>query len=160
MHRTHLTRSAYSPLTLELLAAVAALLFSLSLTSPGPAQGGVPVTLTGLPVRASDVRFGLTCSNPNNPSINSYQHHLRADGGTTWFPDWTDIAGSCAATTSHTVAALQSGDAYTVEVRAVGNRGRRMALCPVAARGPPRRVRRRRNSTTSSPQPDPQPGPR
>ena len=40
------------------------------------------------------------------------------DGGVTWNPDWTDLSGSGATTTSHTLTSLTNDTAYTVELRA------------------------------------------
>ena len=50
--------------------------------------------------------------------ITKYQYRVSDGGGTSWDPDWTDIAGSGASTTSHMVSGLKDATPYTVEVRA------------------------------------------
>ncbi|WP_420635722.1 Calx-beta domain-containing protein [Candidatus Palauibacter sp.] len=49
-------------------------------------------------------------------AVEAYQYRLSTDAGDTW-SDWTDIAGSDATTTRHTVSRLANGTAYTVELR-------------------------------------------
>ena len=49
-------------------------------------------------------------------AVEAYQYRLSTDAGDTW-SDWTDIAGSGAKTTRHTVSRLANGTAYTVELR-------------------------------------------
>ncbi|MCY3922513.1 MAG: fibronectin type III domain-containing protein [Chloroflexi bacterium] len=82
-----------------------------------------PSAPTGLGASAGNGHLSLTWTNPSNAGINKYQVRISSDGGTTWSPDWTDISGSGASTTSHTVTGLQNGTTYTVEVRAVGDGG-------------------------------------
>ena len=50
--------------------------------------------------------------------ITKYQYRLSDDGGSTWDPDWTNIVGSGASTTSYTVSGLEDATPYTVELRA------------------------------------------
>ena len=50
-------------------------------------------------------------------AVDRYQHRLSTDGGDTWRRDWTDIAGSDATTTSHTVGSLPDATTFTVELR-------------------------------------------
>ena len=50
-------------------------------------------------------------------AVEAYQYRLSTDGGHTWSRDWTDIAGSDATTTRHTVSRLANGTAYTVALR-------------------------------------------
>ena len=52
-------------------------------------------------------------------SATTYQYRVSDDGGSTWDPDWTDIADSDGATASHTVTDLDSRTQYTIEVRSV-----------------------------------------
>ena len=82
-----------------------------------------PSAPTGLAAAAGNAQLSLSWSDPSNAGINKYQYRVSSDGGTSWSPDWTDIAGSSASTTSHTVTGLQNGTTYTVEVRAVGDSG-------------------------------------
>ena len=56
-------------------------------------------------------------------TVTGYQYRQSTDGGNSWNPDWTDIAGSSATTASHTVTGLTDGDTYTFEVRATNNNG-------------------------------------
>ena len=50
-------------------------------------------------------------------AVDRYQHRLSTDGGDTWRRDWTDITGSDATTTSHTVGSLPDATTFTVELR-------------------------------------------
>ena len=50
-------------------------------------------------------------------AVDRYQHRLSTDGGDTWRRDWTDITGSNATTTSHTVGSLPDATTFTVELR-------------------------------------------
>ena len=49
-------------------------------------------------------------------AVERYQYRRSTDGGDTW-NSWTDIAGSDATTTRHTVSRLANGTAYTVALR-------------------------------------------
>ena len=49
-------------------------------------------------------------------AVEAYQYRRSTDGGDTW-NSWTDISGSDATTTRHTVSRLANGTAYTVELR-------------------------------------------
>ena len=55
-------------------------------------------------------------SNPNHP-VTSYQYRQSTDGGTTWSPDWTAVAGSGATTAEHLLTGLANGTTYTFELR-------------------------------------------
>ena len=63
----------------------------------------------------------LTWSPPGNPNhpVTSYQYRQSTNGGTTWNPDWTAIAGSGAATAEHLLTGLADGTTYTFELRAL-----------------------------------------
>ena len=81
-----------------------------------------PSAPTGLSAQAGNRQVTLTWTNPNNAEISGYQYRQSADSGATW-TDWTDISGSGASTTSHTVGSLSNGQAYTFQVRAVADQG-------------------------------------
>ena len=72
-----------------------------------------------LNANGGDTTIRLSWSNPDDSTINKYQYRLSVDGGTTWNPDWTDIANSEWTTTSHTLTGLTNGTTYTIELRAV-----------------------------------------
>ena len=78
-----------------------------------------PLPPSGLMATASDGTIALSWTDPSDSAISKYQYRVSADGGTTWDPDWSDISGSGAATTSHTVTGLTNGTTYTIELRAV-----------------------------------------
>ena len=62
----------------------------------------------------------LTWSPPHgNHPVTSYKYRQSTDGGTTWNPDWTAIAGSDADTTEHTLTSLANGTTYTFELHAL-----------------------------------------
>jgi len=68
----------------------------------------------------------LTWDDPNDPLITEYQFRRSTDGGSTWSPNWTKVAGSGATTTWFNLATLLNGTTYTIEVRAV--RGARLGV--------------------------------
>lgn len=61
---------------------------------------------------------------------------MSADGGTSWDPDWTDISGSDADTTSHTVTGLANNTGYTFELRGVNEAGDGLASSVTATTRP------------------------
>ncbi len=78
-----------------------------------------PVALpkpTGLAATSDDGQVTLTWKDPGDSGITKYQ--LRVDYG-----EWTDIEGSDAGTTSHTVTGLTNGTRYLFQIRAVSNSG-------------------------------------
>ena len=99
-----------------------------------------PDAPTGLAAAAGDTEVTLSWDNPSNSTITKYQ--LRHKAGTS-FSDgddslWTDIAGSGAGTTSHTVSGLTNGTQYAFEIRAVNAGGTGPASEQVVMRpGPP-----------------------
>ena len=82
-----------------------------------------PAAPAGLSAQAGNRQVTLSWTNPNNAEISGYQYRQSTDGGTNWSPDWTNIPGSDASTTSYTVGSLSNGQAYTFQVRAVADQG-------------------------------------
>ena len=79
----------------------------------------VPTAPENFAAVPDDRRVALSWDDPSDSSITKYQYRVSADDGTNWNPDWTDISGSGAATTSYTLTPLNNGTSYTFEVRAV-----------------------------------------
>ncbi|MDE2792400.1 MAG: fibronectin type III domain-containing protein, partial [Paracoccaceae bacterium] len=86
---------------------------SMKLVSP-------PTKPTGLSAQASDRQITLRWNNPNDPTITKYQIYVIEDGAA---GSWSDISGSSAATTSHTVNNLTNGTTYQFRIRAVNAAG-------------------------------------
>ena len=59
----------------------------------------------------------LTWADPRDPSISGYEFHSYS-GSALSQPTWTEITGSGAGTTEHTVRNLTNGTSYTFELRA------------------------------------------
>ena len=79
-----------------------------------------PVAPANLAAEVGDARVTLSWDDPSDSMITKYQYRVRADGGSSWVPDWTDIPSSDATTTTFTVTSgLSNGTEYTFEVRAV-----------------------------------------
>ena len=78
-----------------------------------------PPAPPGLTATGGDTTIELGWTDPSDSTITKYQVRVSADGGTTWNPAWTDISGSGAGTTSHTLTGLTNDTAYTIELRAV-----------------------------------------
>ena len=71
----------------------------------------------GLTATAGNGEIALSWNDPGDSTITKYQYTQRSeDGG---WAAWTDISGSGATTTSHTVTGLTNGTEYTIAVRAV-----------------------------------------
>ena len=75
-----------------------------------------------LNVQATYRQVELSWTDPNNSDIESYQYRVSDDGGNTWDPNWTEIDGSGASTTSLTLSDLDHRKEYTFGVRAVDAR--------------------------------------
>ena len=82
--------------------------------TPLPPRPDAP---TGLTAAARDERVTLHWTNPNDATITSYRYRTSTDGGTN-FASPTTIAGSSAATVSHTVTGLTNGTTYTFNIQA------------------------------------------
>ena len=67
---------------------------------------------------SGQVTLSWSTPNDNGSPITHYEYRQRNDG-TTWNPDWTQIAGSDAQTTRYPIDNLTNGTTYTFEVRAV-----------------------------------------
>ncbi len=80
-----------------------------------------PAAPAGLTATAGNARVTLGWTNPNNGDITKWQYRQRTGGG--GFGSWTDIAGSNADTTAHTVTGLTNGTAYGFQVRAAAAPG-------------------------------------
>lgn len=116
--------------------------------TPGTASASVtatprqqpPAAPSGLSAQAGDTQVRLTWTNPGDSLITKYQYRVSADGGTNWSPDWTDISGSGATTTSYTVTGLTNGTTYRIELRAVrgtSNAGPSAATSATPGQPPP-----------------------
>ena len=66
-----------------------------------------------------DGQVTLTWDDPNDGTITGYEVQQSTDGGTTWDPAWTAIAGSGSTTVEHTVKGLTNGTEYTFQIRAM-----------------------------------------
>ena len=82
----------------------------------------VPVSPSGLSAAAGVGEVALTWDDPGQATIVRYQ--VKYSRGAVLVQDWTNIAGSGAVTTDHTVTGLTNGTAYTFAVRAVSAAGR------------------------------------
>ena len=101
-----------------------------------------PPAPAGLTATGGDTVIELVWTDPADGAITKYQVRVSADGGATWDPDWTDISGSGAATTSHTLTGLTNDTEYTIELRAL--RGQTGGAA---------------SSATATPRPEPPPAP-
>ena len=88
-------------------------------SAPATPRPEPPPAPAGLIATSGDTVIELSWTEPSDNAITKYQVRVSADGGSTWAPDWTDISGSGAAATSHTVTGLTNDTAYTIELRAV-----------------------------------------
>ena len=95
-------------------------------TVGSPSEASVMVNDNDVPPPAKPIGFTATAGNeevtlswtdPKNSDITKYQYRQKSGSGS--YGSWTPIAGSGAATVTHTVGSLNNGTAYTFQVRAV-----------------------------------------
>ena len=68
-------------------------------------------------------RVTLSWDNPNDSTIVRYQYRYMSTSDSSWNPDWRNISGSGAGTTSYTTTGLTNGIEYTFQVRPVYRQG-------------------------------------
>ena len=85
---------------------------------------GAPTGLTATP-GAGQVTLSWTApADDGGSAITGYQYRHSTDGGTNWFPNWTDIPNSATATSHVLTAENLIGDVqYTVQVRTINSAG-------------------------------------
>ena len=87
---------------------------------------------------AGNAQVTLRWDNPGDSSITRYQYRQRVTSESAWDPDWTDIPGSGASTTSYTVGNLANWTPYTFQIRAVrGNEPTATSAATATPEGPP-----------------------
>ena len=87
---------------------------------------------------AGNAQVTLHWDNPEDSSITKYQYRQRFTSESAWDPDWTDIPGSLASTTSYTVRNLANRTPYTFQIRAVrGNEPTATSTASATPEGPP-----------------------
>ena len=87
---------------------------------------------------AGNAQVTLRWDNPGDSSITRYQYRQRVTSESAWDPDWTDIPGSGASTTSYTVGNLANWTPYTFQIRAVrGNEPTATSAASATPEGPP-----------------------
>ena len=80
------------------------------------AEGSVPAAPSGLSAAPGDGSVALSWTDPGDASITGYEIRRKAGSGA--YGSWSDISGSGANTTSHSVTGLTNGTAYSFELRA------------------------------------------
>ena len=86
--------------------------------TPKPPPPPAPVGLTAAPADRQ-IALSWNAPTPADPRISRYEYRVKRDGQSAWRPDWTEVPGSSASTTSYSVTGLLNDTTYTVEVRAV-----------------------------------------
>ena len=81
----------------------------------------VPAAPVGLSATPGDAEVALSWDDPNNSVITKYQYRKKTGSGS--YGSWSNIPGSGATTTGHTVTGLTNGTTYTFAVRAVSSAG-------------------------------------
>ena len=115
-----LTLSSPSPSRIELADATAT-----GTIVEGDGTSVVPSAPTGVTARAGNGEAVLawTAGPDNGSAVTKWQQRRSTDGGATWDPGWTDIAGSGATTVEHRVTGLANGTEYSFQLRAVNGEG-------------------------------------
>ena len=85
----------------------------------------------GLAATAGNGEIALSWNDPSDSDITKYQYAQRETDGA--WSSWTDISGSGATTTSHTVTGLTNGTEYVIALRAVMGTGDTATYGPVSA---------------------------
>ena len=92
--------------------------------TPAPNPPDAPTGLTATP---GDGSVTLAWNNPDDDSITGYEYNVNhndtSTGNLSGWSDWTAMAGSGSATTSHTFTGLTNGKEYRYHVRAVNGGG-------------------------------------
>ena len=95
-----------------------------------------PATPAGLTAAPGDGSVTLAWDDPGDSTITGYEYNVNhndtSTGNLSGWSDWTALAGSGAATTSHTFTGLTNGKEYRYHLRAV-NGGGHGAAAPNAA---------------------------
>ena len=100
-------------------------------------------------------RVALEWDSPANSTPIRYQYRVSADGGSNWNPDWTNIPGSGAGTTSYTLTGLTNGAEHTFQVRPIYSQGGQEVRGPGAeVRSIPRGALRAPANLTATPTTD------
>ena len=93
----------------------------------------LPAAISTLSATAEDTAVVLSWTATGDSNITGYEFRQSIDGGTSWNPDWGEIAASTGSTTSHTVTELVNGRSYTFEIRAVNGSNKGAASNQVGA---------------------------
>ena len=80
----------------------------------------VPAKPAGLRAEAGNGEVRLAWTDPDDATITGWQYRVKTTGA---FGQWTDIAGSGAATTAYTLTGLNNGTTYSFRLRAVNGSG-------------------------------------
>ena len=110
-------RKAVGFLLLPILFALVGLL-ALMVTQVYGQEESAPTKPAGFSATAGDGYVTISWDDPSDSSITNYAYRQSTDGGTSWSPDWADIPGSDATTTTHNVTGVTPGVAYTFQIRA------------------------------------------
>ena len=111
-------RKAVGFLLLPILFALVGLL-ALMVTQVYGQEESAPAKPAGFSATAGDGYVTISWDDPSDSSITNYAYRQSTDGGTSWSPDWADIPGSDATTTTHNVTGVTPGVAYTFQIRAL-----------------------------------------